>query len=111
MGHRRRHHHKKKHKGQHRSQEEKLNLSEADKTLLGVIATLNCPIRPFTSILEKDAAKEHISNMRGILNGKARRVADCVLDKSCGEQNKVRNYADKLIFWANSLYEIPKHTT
>lgn len=85
-----------------------LNLSRADKTILGVIANLNCPIRPFTSLIEKEVAKEHITNMQNVLNGKARRVAVCILDKSVQDQNRIREYADKLTSWANSIYEVPK---
>ena len=96
------------HKHKHKHKSEKLNLSRADKTILGVIATLNCPIRPFLSTAEKDSAKENIVNMRNILDGKGRRIADCILNKNLVEQNRIRNYADGLIIWANSLYEVPK---
>ena len=82
-----------------------LNLSRADKTVLGLIANLNCPQHPFQSENEINEAIVIIKELQGVLNGKAKRVAACILDNKIQENDKIRNFADGLTNWAEKLYE------
>jgi hypothetical protein len=93
----------------HKSKNKPLNLNGADKTILGIIATLICPVRHFHSLDEKNLAQQHAQDMLESLNGKARRVGEYLLNNlniENDDHDKIRNYAHGLNFWASSLYEV-----
>jgi len=80
-----------------------LNFSQADKTILGLIANLNSSKRQYPNELETANAMTNIQELKNVLNGKARRVAECILNKNLQENDRVRRYANGLIEWADGI--------
>lgn len=80
-----------------------LNLSRGEKTVLCLIANLNARSKKFTESTETESATIYIQELKNVLNGKARRIAECILSKTISENDKVRSYADKMIAWADTI--------
>lgn len=80
-----------------------LNLSRADNTVLGMIAYLNSPARKCLSAEHSQQVQDLVASFKNVLNGKARRVAECVLDNTIPENNRVINKAHELKSWANNI--------
>lgn len=72
--------------------------------MLALVANLNSPNRKYPTELETQNALMNIQGLLNVLNGKAYRVARCIVDKSYQEDSdKIKNYAQGLVEWAETI--------
>ena len=87
----------------HFYKEKHIYLNSSDKAIIGLLATLVCPTRKYTSEQQKEDAMVTVHELKAVLTGKARRVADCVIDPNADDKFKIKDAAKKISEWAEKV--------